>query len=451
MKDELIIHNLFKDSAERFRREDPNLCRAARQPFSYVSPLIHSLNFQQPGVFLLTGGRQVGKTTLLKQWIARMLSEGSITPDRIVFMAGELIRDDAELRRDITTELTHEEGLQIIIIDEVNYVKDWDKAVKFLVDSGALDQTALLLTGSDSAILREAMKRFAGRRGNASQVDFVFHPLSFAETVLLKEPALKNVIDACRQSRSNVDTPEYRQNLSRLEPLFEEYLQHGGYLTAISDWMRLGKIETATFRTYADWLRGDMLKHNKQEKYLFEILRGILRTYASQVSWISLSKDLSIEHHKTVSDYATILEDMHAVRIVEALAEHKLDAAPKKAKKLYFQDPFIYHTAEYMLESQRSDVQPALAETVAVMHYARWHEKTFYIKGDKGEVDIAYIQGNQFFPVEVKWSRNIRPEELKQIMSYSNGLILGRVQDTRSIMDVPCVPLIRDLLSSPCT
>lgn len=448
MKDELLIHNLFKEGISRFLREDPNLKRADKQPFTYVSPLINDLNFKQPGIFMLTGGRQVGKTTLIKQWISKLLTEESVPPAHIVFMAGELIRDDAELRRDINAELADKDGLQIIIIDEVNYIKDWDKAVKFLADSGALEQTVLLLSGSDSVILREAMKRFAGRRGRASRVDFVFHPLGFAETVALKDPSLKHVIDACRQYGSNADTPEYSQNLSRLEVLFEEYLQHGGYLTAIADWMRRGEIETATFRTYADWLRGDILKHNKQEKYLFDILRGILRTYASQVSWISLSKDLSIEHHKTVSDYTTILENMHAVRIVEALAEHKLDASPKKAKKLYFQDPFIYHTAEYMLQSQRDAVQPALAETAAFMHYARMYEKTFYIKGDKGEVDIAYVQGKRFFPVEVKWSRNVRPEELKQIMCYSNGLILGRVQETRSMMGIPCVPLIRHLLGT---
>ncbi len=212
--------------------------------------------------------------------------------------------------------------------------------------------------------------------------------------------------------------------------------------------MRLGKVENATHRTYADWLRGDILKHNKQEKYLFEVLRGILRTYASQVSWNSLSKDLSIEHHKTISDYTSILEDMHAVRIMEALAEHKFDAAPKKAKKLYFQDPFILHTAEYMLESRQHAPQTALAETATVMHFARLYDKTYYIKGDKGEVDIAYIEGKRFFPVEVKWSRNIRPEELRQIMCYKNGLILGRFPETRSMMGIPCVPLIRHLLST---
>jgi uncharacterized protein len=448
MKDELLIHNLFKDSMDRFLREDPNLKRAAKQPFAYVSPLIHLLNFRQPGVFMLTGGRQVGKTTLIKQWIAKLLTEGHATPDRIVFMAGELIRDDAELRRDINAELADQEGSRIIIIDEVNYVKDWDKAVKFLADSGALDQTTLLLTGSDSAILREAMKRFAGRRGNASQVDFVFPPLGFAETVLLKQPALQCVVDTCRLNGYEASPPEYEENRLQLETLFDEYLLHGGYLTAISDWIRLGKIESATYRTYADWLRGDILKHNKQEKYLLEVLRGILRTYASQVSWISLSKDLSIEHHKTVSDYISILEDMHAVKIVEALAEHKLDAAPKKAKKLYFQDPFIFHTAEYMLEIQRKDAEPVLAETAAVMHVSRMVDKLYYIKGGKGEVDIAYVKGNRVYPIEVKWSRTIRPEELKQIMCYTDGLILGRAHETKTVMGIPCVPLIRYLLST---
>jgi len=448
MKDELLIHNLFKEHPERFLREDPHLRRAAAQPFSYVSSLVETPAFHQPGIFMLTGGRQVGKTTFLKQWIARVLKDGKATPERTVFMAGELIRDDTELRRDLMRELEASPGRHIIVVDEVNYVKDWDKAIKFLADTGALEFTTLILSGSDSAILRDAMKRFAGRRGRADAVDFVFHPLEFAETVRLKAPDLHGVIDVCRSAGYAASPPEYRDHLSRLEALFEAYLLHGGYLTAISDWMRLGRIEPATYRTYAEWLRGDMLKHNKQEKYLFEILRGVLRTYASQVSWVALSKALSIEHHKTISDYLSILEDMHAVRIQEALAEHSLSGAPKKAKKLYFEDPFIFHAVEQMLNMPQKHTQPALAETVAVVHVSRQHGKTYYIKGDKGEVDIAYLDGNRFFPIEVKWSRQLRPEELKQIQCYRNGLILNRASETASLGHIPCIPLIRYLLST---
>ena len=84
--------------------------------------------------------------------------------------------------------------------------------------------------------------------------------------------------------------------------------------------------------TYTHWIIGDILKYNKNENYLFEILRGIKSTYGSQISWHSLSKYLSIKHHKTVSDYCGILESMHVLHIQEAILEHKLTGAPNVDK-----------------------------------------------------------------------------------------------------------------------
>lgn len=447
MKDEFQVHNLFRDSIERFLKEDPHLRRAAVQPFAYTSPLIDTPALREPGVFLITGGRQVGKTTFLKQFMAARLRSRTMRPANITFMAGELIRDDYELRHEIMAALEETNGATLIIVDEISYVKDWDKAVKFLADAGHLEATTLILSGSDSAILRSAMKRFAGRRGNATQVDFVFSPLSFSETVLLKEPSLGQLIGACKATDSATVVPEYSAQVLRLEKYFDDYLRHGGYLTAIADIMKGNEIKGSTYRTYADWLRGDILKHNKQEKYLLEVLRGVLRTYASQISWVSLAKELSIEHHKTVSDYLAILEDMNAVIIQEALAEHTLSAAPKKAKKLYFSDPFIFHTVEGMLQKTVADSAPGLVETVAVSHLRRHFGTTYYIKGNKGEVDVAVIQEGGFLPVEVKWTKQVRPEELKQIALYKNGLLLGKSRTPAMIGSVRYVPLIRYLLS----
>ena len=446
MKEEFQIHNLFRDSLARFLREDPHLRRAAAQPFTYVSELVNTPAFLEPGIFMLTGGRQVGKTTCLKQFLAKVLREKRLKPAQVSFLTGELIRDDTELRREILSELEGKRGWQVMVVDEISYIKDWDKAIKFLADAGSLEHVTLLVSGSDSAILREAMKRFAGRRGRAAQVDFVFRPLGFAESVVLKVPELRGLVTDCQQMEYSRDVPDLAERMPQLETLFTEYLRHGGYLTAIADMMRGGHIEAATFRTYAEWLRGDILKHNRQEKYLLEVLRGMMRTYATQISWVSLAKELSIEHHKTVSDYVAILEDMHAVIVQEALAEHTLSAAPKKAKKLYFEDPFIFHAVEMMLEKTHADSTAALAETVAVAHFFRKYGKTYYIKGAKGEVDIAYLEDDTFFPVEIKWTTQLRPEELKQVMVYPNALILGRQHMTAKLAHVPYVPLIRYLL-----
>ena len=63
-----------------------------------------------------------------------------------------------------------------------------------------------------------------------------------------------------------------------------------------------------------------------------------------------------------------------------------------------------------------------------------------------GQCDIAYLQGGTFFPVEIKWTTQIRPEELKQVMVYPNGLILGRQCAPSRIAHVQVAPLIRYLL-----
>ncbi len=447
MKEEFQIHNLFRESPDRFLKEDPHLRRAALQPFSYKSPLVDTPEFLKPGILMVTGGRQVGKTTCLKQFMAKVLQEGLINPENLAFLAGELIRDDSELLREMMAERKDKRGWQIIVIDEISYVKDWDKAVKFLADAGSLEEVTLILTGSDCAILRDAMKRFAGRRGPSAQVDFVFYPLSFPETVLIKNPELSGLVEACRAHEGSSVLPSYQEHAQNLESLFEEYLLHGGYLTAMADMMRTGSIEASTYRTYSDWLRGDILKHNRQEKYLLELLRGVMKRYSTQISWGSLAKELSIEHHKTVSDYVCILEDMNALIVLEALAEHNLTAAPKKAKKLYFEDPFIFHAVERMLGKSEPDCTSKLVETIAIAAFKRRYGKTYYIKGDKGEVDIAYVKGESFFPVEIKWTTQLRPEDLKQVMVYQNSLILGRQRCASQIAQVPCLPLVYYLLT----
>ncbi len=64
----------------------------------------------------------------------------------------------------------------------------------------------------------------------------------------------------------------------------------------------------------------------------------------------------------------------------------------------------------------------------------------------KGEVDIAYVDQNRFWPVEVKWTGQIRPNKIKQIVKYANGLILTKSKKPAEIQGVPTLPLPLALL-----
>lgn len=421
----------------RFGETDPHLKRLYQQPYVYASSIIQEMPRNEPGILSLTGGRQVGKTTLLKQWMEDLLKAGA-DPQALCFFSGELIGDHQNLYTLMTQQLSQmpKTGLRYFVVDEVTDIENWDKTVKYLADTGELENTILVLSGSDSVLIQEARKRFPGRRGRAPQVDFHYYPLSFRECSELKK------------------TP---QALPELYQGFREYLIHGGFLTAINEFAQTQSISGATLAVYSDWIRGDVLKRGKKEIFLKEIMGAIVKHYLKQVSWDNLVKELSIDHVQTVSNYIELLESMDAVFVQSAIVEEQLRAAPKKRKKLMFPDPFIYHAVRAWLDPVRdpfhSQIEPLLSEpegcselveAAVIAHFRRFYP-TYYIKAE-GEVDVAYVRDHRFWPVEVKWTEQLRVKDLKQIKKYKNAEIYAKIQSPGDLDGIPLRPLPLALL-----
>ena len=276
----------------------------------WLPPIVEELLNLKVGIYTLSGGRQIGKSTLLKQWILKLLESGKQS-ESILYLSGELIDSHKELVILLREHISKfsVDTLLYIVCDEVTYIKNWDQGVKFLADSAELDNVVLMLSGSDSSIIKEARNRFPGRRGVESKTDFHCFPLSFSEVIQL-----------------------YGEGECR-EVVFENYLLHGGFLKAINDFSIYKSIPDSTYHIYTQWILGDMQKKGKQEGYVLEVLAAIIKRSSTQVSWNSLAKDLSIDHHKTVHDYIHLLSDFDVVFIQSALLENKLIGAPKKAKK----------------------------------------------------------------------------------------------------------------------
>ena len=454
MDSRFLHHNTHIENPETFTELDPHLKLLSKQPLVHHSSLLEEIPQNEPGIYTLSGGRQIGKTTLLKQWMDRLINV-PIPPDSLVYITGELIDDHHSLVRLLTGILKEmpDNGLKYILLDEVTYIKNWDRGIKYLADAGVLDTTVLVITGSDLVIIKEARMRFPGRRGLSGIVDFQLYPLSFCEFVKLHRKIGHNEMDMLLR-------PDENPSIELIASLFEEfdlYLAHGGFLTAINDMAAYGHILPATFLTYSDWIRGDVLKKNKQEHYLLEILEAIFKRYGSQITWNALSDDLSIDHPKTVADYVALLVSMDAAFVQPALMEDKLTASPKKARKVMFTDPFIFHAVNAWLNPCEDPFEDQvkrflvdvnwsakLTEACVAVHYAR-RFPTYYIKA-KGEVDVAYVDKNRVWPVEVKWTRQLRPKQLKQITKYPNSVILTKTDTPGAIQGVPTIPLPLALL-----
>jgi predicted AAA+ superfamily ATPase len=445
-------HNSHLETPGLFRERDPQLKHLHDLPLRHRPDLLDRIPRDSAGIYILGGGRQVGKTTLLKLWMAECIESGC-PPDSIRFLSGELIDDHHALIRQLQEMMDEMQDQPIgrLILDEVTYIQGWDRAVKYAADAGLLDRIVLMITGSDLALMQAARRHFPGRRGDEDVVDFHLRPLSFREALTLEHG---------EETRDALGAPESAESPELVDLAFEafdRYLVHGGFLTAINDMARSGTIRRATLATYADWIRGDVLKRGKSEHYLREVLGAVDRRLGSQVTWNSLAKELSIDHPKTVADYLELLASMDAVLVQPAIIEDRLVGAPKKARKVMFSDPFVAHAVRAWLEPTPDPfvdrILPAtrdpersgrLVEAVVATHCARrW--PTYYIKAE-GEVDVAYVAEGRFWPIEVKWFESVRPKDLRQIAKYPNGRILTRARRPSAAHGLPTIPLPMALL-----
>ncbi len=461
-------HNLFWESLDRFEQLDPQLSQLKVQTYQYQSDLVDAMPLQTPGVYILTGGRQVGKTTLLKQVILKSLKKKFWPQNRILYLPCDTIQTCQQFTATLeeffkTLDPQKPFGL---FIDEVTYVEGWDRAIKFFADQGFFRRGTLVLTGSDSMILKEAMMRFPGRRGIAPQTDFHLYPLSFCEFVSLKNPKIvqkvqsgragfqKDIFSILENEEVLSMTPK---NLDDLFSFWETYLLTGGFITAINAYERHQVIPPFVYQTYFQWILGDFLKRGKREDYLKSIVGALVDKIGSQLTLHSLLNDVVVDHHQTIQDYIYLMERMDIVKILQALQENKLHTstlgAPKKARKMHPADPLIFHTlrgwahqeSDFYLASQNFLKTPKagfLVEAIlANLASRRW--PVYYIKAE-GEIDLAVIQGKMFLPIEIKNSLSPSRSDLKQILKYKKGILstLSREQGHYEHLKMIPIPIL---------
>lgn len=413
MLDAFAKHNLFRnESLAEFQSADPHLRALSELTYQYSPDWWKAVSLETPGIYILTGGRQVGKSTSCKLLIEHCLKLKNklFKPDNILYLPCDEIFDAKELSvilRFFFEKIGDEKFL--LIIDEITFVKNWERVIKALADEGYFRQGICLLTGSDTLVLKEAAMSFPGRRGVADQVDFHLYPLTFADYVGLVHP-------------------KKSPDLNQLSVYFNQYLQCGGYLRAINDFAIHGKVLPATFLTYEQWIRGDFLKQGKREDVLLLLLHALLTIGVSQVSYSTITQKMGLVSKDTVIDYCNLLERMDVLFYLQAFDQNKKQGFPKKDRKFHFFDPFIYRTIINWLQKEgyanHIESEPEIVEAVVASHCHRF-ARVFYFKGE-GEIDVIWLLNQKIKAIEVKWNNQIRPNDLKTLKHFKNSLILSK-------------------------
>src|SRR3990167_1118080 len=428
MIEQFINHNLFKKGVERFLANDPQLVLLEDLLFVHPMDWWQEIDWEKPGIYLLSGGRQIGKTTSLKLLIREKLLKKEFVPKQIFYLPCDQVETHQELTRLLRSFLEDVSVTQrkfLLMIDEVTYVKEWDRSIKALADEGWFRRGFCIITGSDSAILKEAMGRFPGRRGEAQKTDFLLRPLDFGEYVALVAPPLFKNPD---------------QKSEELLSCFDNYLRCGGHLKAINDLHQKGEVLPATHQTFEQWIQGDFEKKSKSPHHLRGVLKAILETSGSQVSYSSLTQRMGEISKPTFMDYTGFLERLDILFSLEAFDQNRRIGFPKKARKFHFWDPFILETTRRWLEreglvSPSIDWEPIKVESIVAAHFKK-RFSTFYWKG-KGEIDVVVVLKKDTLFLEVKWTQQSRTWDVNELKKHKNGVILTRQPTPGYLSDIP--------------
>ena len=360
----------------------------------------------EEGNFLIVGPRQVGKTTYLK-----LLTEGllkRVDPKSVLYFACDLLKDKDEIVGVIESFDSISPKASHIFLDEVTFVDEWERAIKFILDSPISRGKHIYVTGSSSIGLKK--ERFPGRRIRVKE----FLPLSFRGFCELFGG------DELRRALKGLRVRELRAGkifefgkglvpfLPEIKRLFRSYLECGGYPRACFEFMEEGGIREETYRACFDAVVFDMTKLGRSEKTCSSILLGVLRRYGSKFSLNSLAKEMEIGSHLTVRDYLELMEGLYVVRSYHQLDPSRGVVLFRKERKVYYTDPFLCRIFSRYLHS---DVpEPAIVEGLVGEHLRRTYGEVHLLAGGR---EVDFVVGGT--GVEVKWQERVDARDFPRV------------------------------------
>jgi predicted AAA+ superfamily ATPase len=437
--------------------------------FKWRPRIVETFCWDANVIYSLRGPRQVGKTTLLRLKIREMLKNG-VDARRIFYWACDQVDSFEKLSSTISGYVDWARRFSkdrlYLFLDEVSAVKDWQRSIKYLYDTGKLNDCLVLLTGSHSLDLAKAAESLAGRRGEVDKIadnipDKIFLGAKFSEYVETRSSSILSVLRDLRlfstQNRLQVmrtlSEGRVPHNIHALEPylkdlqgLLEDYLLTGGVPRAVNNYISQGVIPDIVYSDYVSLILRDISRWGGNEAFLRQIMQRIIETLSSQVSWNALKDETEISTHDTARWYVDVLKNSFVVSYLHHLDRDKEAPYYRKAKKIYFNDPFIFHALRWWAFGRKDPFQEAtdflrnpenvskLMESVVCNHLIRflfnmepssqfdYTTKLFYWESSKKrEVDFVAKSGEAFLPIEVKYQGSIQRNDVYGIIDFMKG------------------------------
>jgi predicted AAA+ superfamily ATPase len=374
-------------------------------------------------IVVLTGMRQVGKTTLMRQIY------NTIETKHKLFL---------DLENPLNQKLFEEENFDnilanfkklgfslgkksFIFLDEVQSAPDIVKVVKYLYDHY---QIKFFLTGSSSFYLKNLFpESLAGRK-----VVYELFPLDFEEFLLFKEKQRKTPFRFLLKAKN-----KNRVSYQLYNKLLEEYLEYGGFPAVVLSEDKeikrqiLGDIFTSYFEKDVRSL-ADFRELNK----LRDLILLLTNRVGSKIEISKIASEIGVSR-ETVYSYLNFLEKTYFIFLISPFSQNR-DIEVRAAKKLYFCDTGILN---YLGKVSYGSI----FENFVFNNLRKYGVINYYQRYKGQEIDFI-IDGRFAFEAKIKTSEF----DIKRLKRIANSL---RIKEyyiiTHDYYDFPWVILAQDL------
>lgn len=318
----------------------------------------------------MTGARQVGKSTLLKE-IAKNSQENVLTLDC----------DEPDVRHSLADVNSKELKMllgnsRIVLIDEAQRISGIGITLKLITDN--FPDKQLLVTGSSSLDLHNFLEEpLTGRK-----FEYNLFPLSTSE-----------ILNA--------------QGLIAVKQTLESRLIYGSYPDIINnpEDARIALTSLASSYLYKDLLEDDKVR---RPVLLEKILVALALQVGSEVSYNELAQTVGSDS-KTVEKYVDLLEKCFVVFRLNALSRN-VRKELKKSKKIFFVDngvrnAILQNFAPLSLRNDKGALWEnfIISERRKLNHYrGNFCKMYFWRTTDRQEIDYVEEQDGKFRVFEMK-------------------------------------------------
>ena len=344
-----------------------------------------------PLVKVLAGIRRCGKSTILEM-LRNDLLESGITSDHIISMrytSEDFDNDmtDKDMYRGIKEQITDEERYYLLL-DEVQEVKGWEKAVNSLLEGANTD---IYVTGSNSKLMSSEISTYLTGR----YISIPVYTLSFVEYLDFKKA----------DTRSK-------------EELLNEYLRLGGFpIVALGNFD-----ETSAYQIvegiYHSVISSDITRrHHITNFVLFDrVVKYIVENIGKTFSANAIAKFLKSEGRalsiEAVYNYLNWLEKAFVIYRCQRY-DLQGKALLKTQEKFYLADPSL----KYSIMGFNTKSIAAMLENIVYFELRRRGYEVYIGKNGTKEIDFVAVRRDERIYVQV--CRKLPEESDREIANLS--------------------------------